>query len=1025
MRTRLMRAASLAAMLQLPGLAAPVSAEPAATVAAVTVAVRTGDHPGFGRVVVDLGRGMKHGVARQDERVTVRLEGAAGPVAPSAGARPPRNVTAIASREGHLELTLAPGARLRSYRLGERLVLDIADPDPSAPSDTTATPSRQPAAKPQSAATPPASVPPPPPRLPPPRLPIVAAPLPDLVLVPIRAPRQRPATAAAAIDRSRAGAPDARYRAREEADASRLHAPGAEQGPVISPAPLLPVEIVRAAPLSLSAMVTPGEAGGPDPAIPPAIPTRGVTLPFSVTSGAAALRRGDTALVVFDERRPVDLSALRADEIFGEATITQLPGATVLRVPLAPDHQLRLARAEGGWTVTVVPPEPHPAALSPIRAEALDGRLRMSVASPGRVVAVPDPITGSTLLVGTQRSAGQGIAVDRRSPEFALLPTWQGVAVLPLTDALALRPQADSFVLAVGASRPLALSAPESQTQAMTAAATASRRFDLPALPIEALHRRLQSARMTAASAAPQARTAHRRAVIEAQLALGMGQEMLAVATAINSEDARATDDPDLAALSAIAALLAGRTDQSAAIDDTGLDGTDEIAFWRAVRAAQLQPNTPRAAAMFGSAMPLLLSYPQPLRARLLPLVLETMARGGEAATAKSVLERLPDEPGLDLARAMTAEQTGDPVGALAIYDRVTSGTDRRARAQAARQAIELRLTAGSLTAVQAADALERLVYAWRGDGVEIATRLRVAELRAQAGAWRTSLALLREMRQVFPEHGEAARRALADVFARSLEPAAQDKLSPLDLVALAEENADLLPSGPAGHALAMRLADRLMALDLPARAQVVLEKLADQAPPGIARATLGGTLASLRLDQGAPEDALAALSASVVEGALPPELLEQRTLVFARAAATTGELRTAVGALAELGTPAALGLRATLLEQAKDWPAASAALSALARTTLPASGMLDDAQSRLVLRLAAAAAQAGDERTLAGLRTSLAPRLGEERMRDLATLLSAAPVQGVGDLPRAAQEARLARSAPASFRAIGAAAAP
>ena len=162
-----------------------------------------------------------------------------------------------------------------------------------------------------------------------------------------------------------------------------------------------------------------------------------------------------------------------------------------------------------------------------------------------------------------------------------------------------------------------------------------------------------------------------------------------------------------------------------------------------------------------------------------------------------------------------------------------------------------------------------------------------VAELRAQAGAWRTSLALLREMRQLFPEQGEAARRALADVFARSLEPAAQDKLSPLDLVALAEENADLLPSGPAGHALAVRLADRLMALDLPARAQVVLEKLADQAPPGIARATLGGTLAGLRLDQGAPEDALAALSASVVEGQLPPELLEQRTLVFARAAAT------------------------------------------------------------------------------------------------------------------------------------------
>jgi hypothetical protein len=77
------------------------------------------------------------------------------------------------------------------------------------------------------------------------------------------------------------------------------------------------------------------------------------------------------------------------------------------------------------------------------------------------------------------------------------------------------------------------------------------------------------------------------------------------------------------------------------------------------------------------------------------------------------------------------------------------------------------------------------------------------------------------------------------------------------------------------------------------------------------------------------------------------------------------------------------------------------------------------------VLRLAAAAAQAGDERTLAGLRATLAPRLAEEQLRDLANLLAAAPVQDVADLPRAAQEAQLARSAAASLRALAGAATP
>jgi hypothetical protein len=200
-----------------------------------------------------------------------------------------------------------------------------------------------------------------------------------------------------------------------------------------------------------------------------------------------------------------------------------------------------------------------------------------------------------------------------------------------------------------------------------------------------------------------------------------------------------------------------------------------------------------------------------------------------------------------------------------------------------------------------------------------------------------------------------------------------------------------------------------------------VLEKLVEQAPPGVARATLGGTLAALRLESGSAEGALAALQDSVAEGPLPPEVLERRTLTFARAAATTGQLRTGVAALSELGTPPALRMRARLLEEAKDWPAASAALSALVRSELPPTGPLNAEQSNLVLRLAAAASQTGDERTLSFLRGTLAPRLAQEQLRDLATLLAAAPVQGVADLPRAAQEARLARSAAASVRALGA----
>jgi hypothetical protein len=59
----------------------------------------------------------------------------------------------------------------------------------------------------------------------------------------------------------------------------------------------------------------------------------------------------------------------------------------------------------------------------------------------------------------------------------------------------------------------------------------------------------------------------------------------------------------------------------------------------------------------------------------------------------------------------------------------------------------------------------------------------------------------------------------MADFFAEALAHDAAAPLPPLELVALVAENTDLLRGGDAGQALASRLADRLVALDLPRRA--------------------------------------------------------------------------------------------------------------------------------------------------------------------------------------------------------------
>ena len=232
--------------------------------------------------------------------------------------------------------------------------------------------------------------------------------------------------------------------------------------------------------------------------------------------------------------------------------------------------------------------------------------------------------------------------------------------------------------------------------------------------------------------------------------------------------------------------------------------------------------------------------------------------------------------------------------------------------------------------------------------------------------------------------------------------------MPPLELVGLAEENPDLIAEGEPGLVLARKLADRLAALDLPRRAAPVLEKLVAAAEPGVVRAELGGRLAATRLTLGDAAGALSALGATAVD-TMPPPVLEARVLVWARATAAQGDPARAAAALAALDTPAAMELRAQLLGQAKDWKGELAVLRRYADGIVPAEGPLTEAQAAMLLRLAAAASQAGDVAMLAQLRGHDLSRLPQGRTADMIRLLTVTPVQLPEDLPRARREAALA----------------
>jgi len=331
--------------------------------------------------------------------------------------------------------------------------------------------------------------------------------------------------------------------------------------------------------------------------------------------------------------------------------------------------------------------------------------------------------------------------------------------------------------------------------------------------------------------------------------------------------------------------------------------------------------------------------------------------------------------------------------------------------------AVNLRFAAGRIDAREAAERLDKLQYAWRGDRFEEELRDRLVALRQQSGDWRAALALLRENVALSPDN-PAPRARLTDAFAAFLRGSAADSMTPLEFVSLVNENADLLPAGPDGDALEARLADRLLALDLPQRAGPVLDKLMKAAPTGAGRAVFGARLAAVRQREGDARGVLEALSASDAPD-LPKELTDRRTMLLATAQALGGDTQRALSELATVDGPAADEARAAILERANNWPAAQKALADYVAKTVPPEGALGETQRRTLLRLATAAARAGDDASLATLRQTHTARMGSGPLADMFRLLTADKVRDVSDLKRSGQEAALARALPAELKAL------
>jgi hypothetical protein len=151
-------------------------------------------------------------------------------------------------------------------------------------------------------------------------------------------------------------------------------------------------------------------------------------------------------------------------------------------------------------------------------------------------------------------------------------------------------------------------------------------------------------------------------------------------------------------------------------------------------------------------------------------------------------------------------------------------------------------------------------------------------------------------------------------------------------------------------------------------RAAALLEYQITRRLSGEDRARAEARLAAIRLLDRAPERALKALAGSQAKG-LPPELRRQRRQLEAQALAELGRGREALDRLAGDESEDGLRLRAAILWQLRDWPAAAVALARLVPKKPPAGRNLERAEKQTLVDLAVAYSLAGDRKALGDLK--------------------------------------------------------
>lgn len=806
--------------------------------------------------------------------------------------------------------------------------------------------------------------------------------------------------------------------------------PGAEeQPPALKPLDQTPPPAEAAKPANGNGNGNGNGTAAPRPGdeIRPVDTGRTVSLGFAFDKpvGAAVFRRAGWLWAVFDLRAEMDTKLLKRTGGDVVLHVEQVQGfkGTAVRMITRPGFNPSVRKEGQLWVLDI-----HEQPIAP--KAGLDVSTQLDFQERGRVVIkgsdgsqpliLKDPEVGDTIQVVTVPAIGLGVRQGREYPGAELLPTAQGIAMIPHADTVRLDVNRDTVEVTQPGGlflSPMLAAEGKGGGKIATDGNMGAEVMNTAPLDISKWlrggndkfvddHRKLIS---RLAHVRPDEKNAQRMEIARHYLANGFGAEALGELRVMAAVDPLIVDTPPYRAVRGAASFLMGR-DADAIVDlsTPALKGDARAQLFLAAASARSLPDPSKHALVLRLAPEDIKGWPRTLRMSIGEVAAKTVAKAGDGKGAARIVDAMMG-PGLskrDVGKlaylsGMAAQTNKQFEQAISRYRDAEASESRPDRAYAARDRVELMLKLGKMTPAEAIRDLEKLRFAWRGEDFEFQLLRRLGQLQIAAGRYGEGLRSMHSLVANYPDHPEIGKvqEEMSDTFNRLFLAGEADKLPPVVAIGLYDEFQELTPSGTKGDEMIRRLADRLAGVDLLERAGELLRHQVEFRLSGLDKVRIGTRLAFLNLSDRKPGLALEALEASEAPDT-PADLAAQRRYIRVQALADLGRSAEALALIINDQSEEANRLRGDINWKLKRWPEAAAALESTIVKPI-GNRPLDPVMARRLLDTATAMTLAKDERGLTRLRRAYGQLMNQTEWREAFDLLTSEPERGIIDYRR------------------------